>query len=139
MQSQKIKLFKRELILSERKAFDVYEHEEYMKRNNSNTLQILYGDALFVQAGLKHNIELLCFKIFLFGNVIKIPFKPFRYFWYKKILSADYLLQNLSRNHILELISKIWFLETGEEIGKKKVAANPELEKESAENMLQHS
>jgi hypothetical protein len=139
MQSEKIKLFNRELLLTERKAFDVYEIEEYM-RNSHTTLQILYGDALFVQAGLKYNIEDLCIKIFLFGNEIKLPFRPFRYLKLKRILSADYLLKNLTRNQILELVSKIWYLETGEDISKKKVLKIPnQEEKESAENMLQHS
>lgn len=133
---EKIKLFNRELFLTERKAFDVYELEEYLKRNKTSTLQILYGDALFVQAGLKFNIDRLCFKIFVFGKEISIPYRPLLYRKYKRILSADYLLKNLSRNEIIGLIRKIWFLETGEDLSKKKVVTDQE--KESAEIMQPH-
>lgn len=137
MQSEKIKLFNRELYLTERKAFDVYEIEEYYKKNNSQ-LGLVFGDALFIQAGLKFNLEKICVKIMIFGNELSIPFRPFLYLRYKKILSAKYLLKKLTRNEMNDLIGKIWFLETDEYLKKKVTMKQKTVEKESAENIPQH-
>ena len=136
MQSEKIKLFNRELYLTERKAFDVYEIEEYYKKNVSQ-LGLVYGDALFIEAGLKYNLEKICFKVVVFGNQLSIPFRPFLYLRYKRILSGKYLVKNLTRNEMGDLIGKIWFLETDEYL-KKKVKMNQlTKERDSVESMPQ--
>lgn len=136
MQREKIKLFNRELYLTERKAFDVYEIEEFYKKN-STQLGLIYGDALFIQAGLKFNIEKICLNVVILGNELAVPFRPFLYFRYKKIFSVKYLLKNLTRNEMSDLIGKIWFLETDEYLKKKVMPKQTITEKESVGNIQQ--
>ncbi len=132
MQSEKIKIFGLDLLLTERKAFDVYEIADYSK-SIKDDLGSIYGDALFVSAGLKFNYERLLLRPFIFGKEIKITLRLFKYFHLKKILSPEYLLKNLSRSETFEFIRKIWMMETGEDI-KKKVLT-PIREKQSAVSM----
>lgn len=128
MKKEKIKLFGRDLFITERIAFDVYEFEAYSKSKKDKTnLDLIYEDALFVSQGLKHNLSKICFH--------KIPFRPIRYLILKRKLSPIYLMKHLSFSQLQEFINKIWFLETGESFDsviKKKVMAKPVV-KESAE------
>jgi len=137
LKSEKINLFGRDLIITERKEFDVYEFEEYSKaKENKTSLDVKFEDALFIHQGLKYNYESLCLNFNWGEKKIKIPFRPLRYFKLKKILSPKYLLRNLRISERNDLINKIWFLETGElydDFVKKKVKAMLEtIKKESA-------
>lgn len=118
MKKEKINLFGRDLFITERIAFDVYEFEAYSKSKKDKTnLDLIYEDALFVSQGLRYNLSRLCFKI----REINIPFRLIRYLILKRKLSPVYLMKHLSFSQLQNFINKIWFLETGEDLDKKKV------------------
>jgi hypothetical protein len=135
LKKEKIKLFGRDLFITERLAIDVYEFEFFSKGQSERTnFNLIYLDALFVHQGLKYNYDRLCFKISFPDKIIKIPFRPLRYLILKKILSPANLMKQLSISQLHSYINRIWFLETGEvfsEDSKKKV--NLKVENVSAE------
>lgn len=138
MKKEKIKLFGRDLFITERLAIDVYEFEVFSKSQVGKTnFNLIYEDALFVHQGLKYNFERLCIRFSIADKIIKIPFRPLRYFILKKKLSPGNLMKHLSISQLHDYINRIWFLETGESFDnevKKKVMTV--VENESAEKQL---
>ena len=133
MKTDKVKIFGIDLLLTERTVFDVYEYEK-TSREAVSDLDRIYFNALFIEIGLKYNYTKLLISLFIFGREFKICLRPFKYLKLKKMLSAGYLIKHLSAMEIDDLIDRIWFMETGERLNKKKVKTE-QVKIQSAETM----
>lgn len=110
--TEKINLFGRDLLLSERTAGDVHKLISFSKQSPEKDYQdILLESAIALSDSLKYNIK------------ITNRFRLIKRFILKKKTSTQYLLINLSANDIFSLAKKVYELE-GIVFNEKKKTAN---------------
>ncbi len=113
METKGIELFGRELLLSERYAFDVFEMIEFSREQDGTDPTVyMYQSAKVVESALKINIRNLK------------PYQFLKRLTYKRILSANNLLKKLSPKEIMELSKEVYKLEGYEETDNIKKKTN---------------
>jgi len=114
--TEKIELFGKAFLISERKASDVNKMILFATQNQEKDyFGFMYQNAVVISDALKINIERLKW------------YQIFKRFKYKRILSYKYLIDKLTQNQFVELPQKIYELE-GIPVpsSKKKVNTNQE-------------
>lgn len=112
--TEKINLFGRDLLLSERTAGDVNRMLEFSRQKpNKNYQDTIFEGAIVVSDGLKINLKNIPFYKFL--KKLKI----------KRLISVKSLLNNLPASTIFNLAKKVYELE-GLIIDEKKKIEKPE-------------
>lgn len=99
MKEIKVKIFNRELVLTERTAEC-----------------IINADNLSAQAADRKGIDLWCYSLMVANSLRKnierlYWFQPIKRFHYKIIFSPSYLRKKLSKSELLELVLKVFDLE----------------------------